>query len=142
MTLAEGSAIFIFIMASKQNTDIFKKIWEARKGNMIVPATQANNADINEWVRVLLKDIMESPMEDEAPKVNVKPILKALAKQNDKNPYVRARETLFSKSNILRNDIEKMEKEGRTNCRIYLDFVEQVKTLGDRLSDTTTNNKK
>ena len=76
---------------------------------------------------------MTSPMEDEKPKDEKKKLEKKLA-QNDKNPYVRAREELLSKSKILRTDIERMEREGNTSTRIYLDFVAQVKTLGDKLS--------
>ena len=118
-------------MVPKQNFEDYKKKLEAR-GKLIVPAV-ASNADITEWVRILIKDVMTSPMEDEKPKDEKKKLEKKLA-QNDKNPYVRAREELLSKSKILRTDIERMEREGNTSTRIYLDFVAQVKTLGDKLS--------
>ena len=47
MTLAEDSAIFIFIMVPKQNFEDYKKKLEAR-GKLIVPAV-ASNADITEF---------------------------------------------------------------------------------------------
>lgn len=52
------------------------------------------------------------------------------------NPYIRARcEILKKMSAIARNEIEKMEKNGNINNRLYNDFVKNVRIRGDQLAE-------
>jgi hypothetical protein len=58
----------------------------------------------------------------------------ALGAKSD-NAYVRARSKILSDLPLkVREELEQMEKSGKTNNPVYKKFVQSISTLGDKLS--------
>lgn len=76
--------------------------------------------------------IIKSAAPTQPPKV----LDNALAKMSD-NPYIRARAEVLKKMiPSLRKQIEEMEKTKNLDNRIYKDFVQEVRKLGDSFSSS------
>lgn len=117
----------------KQNFEDYKKLLEKRGA---IYSKMDTGDDIGKWVAALIKDVLTSPLVEDAPPIpdETKKLETKLA-VNDKNPYVRARAEVLSKlkkSAVAK--IEEMEKTGKTEDRFYKDFIQQVIQLGDKYS--------
>lgn len=112
----------------KENFENFKKI---QRGNLIV----IPGDDIREHIKILLGPPDLTGTEVAVSKDETSKLESSLA-TNSKNPYVRARAEVLSKMiKSKRIEIEERERTGKTDARIYDEFVKEVQRLGDKYSN-------
>lgn len=97
------------------------------EGNALIEADEAKTTNA-----LKLPGGIEVRVVSEKPEV-IEALNKDVKQAN--NPYFQARMTVLGKyPEWRRNEINNMEKEGNLSNRFYADFVTQVSTLGDKLS--------
>lgn len=60
-----------------------------------------------------------------------KPSFKPIEEVAKDNPYIMARNKIFENFPWKKPEMERMEREGKTDCRLYMDFVKEVDELGN-----------
>lgn len=102
--------------------------------NLVPPKNTERNALMKELAAEGMKILAEEEKSTSNPCGERKKLTEALANSSS-NPYIRARnKVLMDLPEERRKSIEEMEKTGKTNNRIYDEFVKMQRTIGDKFS--------